>query len=410
MADLMSTPMTARLHDSPSAKLPAVSGVSASERPGVAERQSGATSRNVACVLGVPIDIVSLSGIVERIANAANTRRPLFISTVNLNFLALSHRSPQFRHSLWASDLCTADGIAIVMVCRLLGIKVPERVAGSDFLSSIANSKGQGLSQPLNVFFFGGTEDAGPRACEAINAMNSPHLRCAGSLYPGFSGIEEMSTPEITATINHQPSDFLVVSLGAEKGQAWIMRNRHAIDAPIVSHLGATINFLAGSVRRAPRRVQAMGLEWLWRIREERHLATRYAQDGAFLVRLIVTAIMPLRCWLSWNRWRWRSEVLETDIRELERGHVMITLKGAATQKALGALGAALNSGLATASRITINLEGLKWADLFAMGTLLSACSAARERDVEISAINVSPNLRRGLEFGGFGSKLWGAR
>ena len=86
--------------------------------------------------------------------------------------------------------------------------------------------------------------------------------------------------------MNAARPDFLVVSLGAAKGQAWIMRNLHRLDVPLVSHLGAVVNFVAGEVRRAPRWMQRSGLEWAWRVKEEPALLRRYAGDALRLLPL----------------------------------------------------------------------------------------------------------------------------
>ncbi|MCD8512378.1 MAG: WecB/TagA/CpsF family glycosyltransferase, partial [Nitrincola sp.] len=97
---------------------------------------------------------------------------------------------------------------------------------------------------------------------------------------PGRGDVASMSTPEIIEKINLSQADFLVVSLGAKKGQAWILHNLDKIQVPVVSHLGAVVNFVAGTVKRAPKVWQKLGLEWLWRIVEEPYLWKRYASDG----------------------------------------------------------------------------------------------------------------------------------
>ena len=94
---------------------------------------------------------------------------------------------------------------------------------------------------------------------------------------------ENISDPALLDQINGSKADFLLVALGAQKGQAWLMANRHKLTVPIVSHLGATLNFLAGTVRRAPAGLQRLGLEWLWRIAQEPYLAARYLMDGTHL-------------------------------------------------------------------------------------------------------------------------------
>ncbi len=92
------------------------------------------------------------------------------------------------------------------------------------------------------------------------------------------------------------------MALGAQKGQAWIMRNRAKLTVPVVSHLGATLNFLAGTVKRAPVAVRKFGLEWLWRIKEEPKLAPRYLSDGRQLSWLLLTRVLPLSLWLRRGR------------------------------------------------------------------------------------------------------------
>jgi len=90
----------------------------------------------------------------------------------------------------------------------------------------------------------------------------------------------------VLQAINASQADFLVVALGAKKGQAWILHNLEHLQVPVVSHLGAVVNFVAGTVQRAPAAWQRAGLEWLWRIKEEPALFGRYWNDGLALFGL----------------------------------------------------------------------------------------------------------------------------
>jgi len=103
-----------------------------------------------------------------------------------------------------------------------------------------------------------------------------------------------MSTDAIIQKINLANPDFLVVALGAGKGQAWIQKNKQRLNAPVISHLGAVINFVAGHVERAPVFWQRMGLEWVWRIKQEPLLWRRYFFDGLAFIKLILTKVIPL--------------------------------------------------------------------------------------------------------------------
>jgi len=111
---------------------------------------------------------------------------------------------------------------------------------------------------------------------------------------PGFVSVEQMSTADIIEGVNAAGADFIVVALGAVKGQAWIQHNRAQLTAPVISHLGAVINFVTGSIKRAPLLWQRMGVEWLWRIKQEPALWLRYMQDGIAFLGLLSSKVLPL--------------------------------------------------------------------------------------------------------------------
>lgn len=244
--------------------------------------------RHLAVVLGLPFDRLTLDEAAAEVRRCAREGRPCFISTPNVNFAVAAQDDAAFRASVLHSDLSLADGMPIVWAARLLGQRLPQRVSGSDLFARLAQEEGD----PLNVYFFGGPEGVAERAAAALNARGSG-LRCVGFDSPGFGSVEDMSGADRIARINASGADFVVVSLGARKGQAWIERNRARLSAPVISHLGAVVNFVAGDVRRAPVALQRLGLEWLWRIREEPALWRRYAGDGFAVLRLFARAIGP---------------------------------------------------------------------------------------------------------------------
>lgn len=249
-------------------------------------------TRNQHWILGLPFDAVTQQEAVQQVRNAAANRTSLFISTPNLNFLIASQKDKEFRDSVIHSDLSLADGMPIIWLAKLLKVPIRERVAGSSLFEALRRQPLRAGETPLKIFFFGGPDGVAQRACDAIN-RNSAGMLCTGALSPGYGTLEDMSSPDILAQINASEVDFVVVSLGAKKGQAWIERNRHQLNAPIISHLGAVVNFVAGNVRRAPSWMQRSGLEWIWRVKEEPQLWTRYIKDGFGLLRLCITHVLP---------------------------------------------------------------------------------------------------------------------
>ncbi|RYH51318.1 MAG: glycosyltransferase, partial [Alcaligenaceae bacterium] len=200
----------------------------------------------------------------QAVRDAAFSRRSCFISTPNLNFLMAARTDAGFRGSVLRSDLSLADGMPLVWVARLLGIPIRERVPGAGLFEQLLRHPGE----PITVYFFGGPPGAAEVACRQVNAVGTG-LRCVGFDSPGFGSLESMSGAEHIDRINRSGAMFVIVSLGAKKGQAWIELNRHRLEAPVLCHLGAVVNFAAGTVERAPGWVQAAGAEWLWRIAQE---------------------------------------------------------------------------------------------------------------------------------------------
>lgn len=245
--------------------------------------------RDLYAVMGLPFDAVSMRQAVDAVHQAVRTRVRLFISTPNLNFVMAARHDATLRRSVLISDLSLADGVPVVWVSRLLGVPITERVSGSGLFEALQRDPG---APGIKVFFFGGPDGVAELAGAKINQAGGG-MRCVGHLSPGFGSLQELSADATIAAINAAAPDFLVVALGAAKGQAWIERNLAKLDVPVVSHLGAVVNFVAGRVRRAPPWVQRLGAEWLWRIKEEPSLAGRYLRDAIGFVPVFVREVLP---------------------------------------------------------------------------------------------------------------------
>jgi N-acetylglucosaminyldiphosphoundecaprenol N-acetyl-beta-D-mannosaminyltransferase len=247
-------------------------------------------SREVWCLMGLPIDAVSMSQTVEKIDSAIRERKQLFLTTPNLNFVIGCRSDEKFRNSVIQSDLVIADGMPLIWVAKLLNIPIRERVSGSNLFEILLQRNS--IGREYRIFYFGGQDDVAKRAEEKTANLSSVAVG-AGSISPGFVSTTEMSKSDYIEKINRSESDILIVALGAKKGQEWIVKNLQYIDTPIVSHLGAVINFIAGTIKRSPVWMQKTGLEWLWRIKEEKSLFERYWNDGVAFIEILATNVFP---------------------------------------------------------------------------------------------------------------------
>ncbi len=327
-------------------------------------------SRNVWCLLGLPFDAVDMSQTVEIILETAVNQRRCFLSTPNLNFLCAAQADVQFKHSVINSELSIADGFPLILIAKLLNIPLPERVAGSDLIAVL---DAKTTDKALKVFFFGGEEGMGAKACKIINQASSG-LEAVGHYVPGFGSVDAMSTPEIIEFINQHEIDFLIVALGAKKGQAWIEQNRQQLNAPIISHLGAVINFFAGSVIRAPLTFQKWGLEWLWRIYQEPHLWQRYYSDGLQFLGLLATRVLPYWLWMQTTKVTglFNSAVLRKLIyTQIETDSIEISLSGIACVDTIQPLRDIFLQAAISEKNIELNLDKTSLIDGAFIGLVL---------------------------------------
>ena len=360
-------------------------------------------SREVYCILGLPIDAITMHDVLCRIQSAVAARTPFLMSTANLNWLVMGELEPDFRKTMLLSDLCTADGMAIVWIARLLGIPVKTRITGCDIFYALkARHTG---AHPLKVFLFGGAEGVAAAASRTLNAQ-PVGLRCAGVFYPGFCSVEEMSRDDIIDYINSSGADFLVASLGARKGQSWLQRNRHRISIPIRAHLGTLINFQAGKFRRAPLTMQRLGLEWLWRIKEEPYLWRRYWYDGSVLLRLLFTRVLPLAFWTRLLRRKYERQGDELIIAQrCGCESVMVSLCGTADARHVDKVIGALQDAIATKKRIILDFSKTRTVDARFLGLLLMLKKKLNGvAGLGLSFVGLSTGLERvfrlnGLEF-----------
>lgn len=346
--------------------------------------------RRIACLLGLPFDLIDMDGVVARVREAARTRRQCVIATPNVHFVVQARRDDAFRNSILNADLSLADGMPILWVARLCGIPLPERVTGSGLLERLQYDR---TGPTLRVYLFGGPDGAAEAAAARINAADGG-LRCVGWESPGVGSAEALSRPESIARINASEADFLVVSLGAVKGQAWIERNRAALTVPVMSHLGAAINFAAGTVKRAPRWMQRAGLEWLWRVKEEPALWRRYLSDGLALIAALTREVIPLAWSLRSSPKQHPAAAARATVTESGAG-LAVRIEGMCVEPHLATVRKAFAAAATQGQRTDLDLAGVVRVDLAFLALAVLLHAKVHKRNATIRLINLTPSMRR---------------
>jgi N-acetylglucosaminyldiphosphoundecaprenol N-acetyl-beta-D-mannosaminyltransferase len=345
------------------------------------------------CILGLPIDLMTMSQAVDAVHYAARTRQKCFISTPNLNFLINARRDPAFKTSVLRSDLSLADGVSLLAVARMMGVRLPERVSGADLFVALCQSD---KAPPLRVFFLGGPPGAAQKACDNMNRSAKGAIG-VGFDEAGFGDVESLSSQSLIDKINACEPDFVVVSLGAAKGQAWIMRNHARLTAPVISHLGAVVNFTAGTVRRAPKWIQHCGMEWLWRACTEPGLFDRYWRDGKALLGILLTKHLSNAFQERLAKKGMHVAPKADVVPNSDASTKQLQISGHWDRNALHLLDMALQIGHQV-KHIEIDANGVTWLDPYALGTLATHHGQLLKRGgtgVKIS--NLAPPVRMQL-------------
>lgn len=229
-------------------------------------------------LLGMPLNPFSESETVDYLAERIARRQGTWVLTPNLDILRQYCTTPAVRplfHSdEGGADLLVADGMPLVWASRLAGRPLPERVAGSTLVSTLAEVAAE---NHWRIFLLGGAPGAADRASAVLQARH-PGLVIAGTACPP-PGFEK--DPEQLAALREQlraaNPHIVYVALGFPKQETVTRYLRPALPHATFIGVGISLSFLAGEIRRAPRLVQRLGLEWAHRlVQEPRRLARRY--------------------------------------------------------------------------------------------------------------------------------------
>lgn len=216
-----------------------------------------------------------------------------YVVTPNVDHTVLLQESKGLRNAYENADLILADGHPIVWASRLLRKPLPERVPGSELVPEIfqafnAHQVNERTPRKLRVFLLGAGVGVGLRAAKQMK-QQWPNVETVGIYSPplGFEKCPDESN-FILGRITLTRPDVLIVGLGAPKQEIWVHQHRPQIRARVALCVGATIDFLAGQKKRAPRWMQRTGIEWLHRMcSEPKRLIKRYAKDAWVFPRLV---------------------------------------------------------------------------------------------------------------------------
>jgi N-acetylglucosaminyldiphosphoundecaprenol N-acetyl-beta-D-mannosaminyltransferase len=241
-------------------------------------------------LMGAKFASITESEAVNAIVDAAEAGRGHWTITANLDHIRRYRKDDVAKRLIDRADLVVADGTSLIWASRVAGSPLPERVAGSTMVWSICREASE---REQSIFLLGGSPGVAERASRILTE-HYPALKIIGTLCPHVDFDRESRDLErLYQRVAVDAPRIVLVALGFPKQDILIDKLRDIMPSSSFVGVGISLSFVAGEISRAPRWIQAIGLEWIYRlIQEPRRLFRRYLIHGIpFAVTIIASAI-----------------------------------------------------------------------------------------------------------------------
>ena len=237
-------------------------------------------------LLNVWADDLTMDELLARMASVGGV-----VFTVNPDHLYHLQYNPAFVQAYRSADIITVDSHYVRMALRLLGRPVANRLPGSDIVPAF--SRRQAADPGTRFFLLGARPGVAQTALENMNAKAGREL-VVGAHGPSMNFVNDAAEIDaVIETINASRATVLLVGLGAPKQEIWIANHRHRMPhVRVMMGVGATIDYEAGAVQRAPVWLRRLGLEWTYRVfTEPRRYLMRYVRSSRFVWWMLMDRI-----------------------------------------------------------------------------------------------------------------------
>ncbi len=243
-------------------------------------QQSSEQNPDSVAILGLNFPVLDYRATLNLFTHWIATQEPHQVCIANVHTLVTSLTDTTLR-DINQQSLMTMDGLPLVWYAKAVhGAAIKERVCGPELMLRCLD---EGRMHGWKHFFMGGKDEV---LTDLVSAMQTrfPGVAIVGWHSPPFRPLSSDEDAQLVDLINEQQPDFLWVGLGAPKQEKWIAEHLHRVKAPVQIGVGAAFDFHSGHVKRAPVSMQKSGLEWLYRMLQDRRLIKRYcATNPVFL-------------------------------------------------------------------------------------------------------------------------------
>ena len=240
-------------------------------------------------VLGVLVSATNLPDATSRVLQWVSQKNRTYVCVTGVHGIMESQRQEDLKIVHNSAGMVTPDGMPLVYISRAAGHRNCGRVYGPDLMMEVCR---ESIAHSYRHFFYGTTPQTLHRLTERLHEQ-LPGLEVVGTYAPPFRQLTNVEREDVVKQINDSRADIVWVGLSTPKQERWMMEYRQYLGASVLIGVGAAFDFHAGTVRQAPRWMQPICLEWLFRlIVEPRRLWKRYLiNNPQFLVSLAMQGL-----------------------------------------------------------------------------------------------------------------------
>ncbi|MDG6890098.1 WecB/TagA/CpsF family glycosyltransferase [Clostridium perfringens] len=236
--------------------------------------------------LNTEVDNLTMGEAIDKAEELIIKKKPSYVVTPNVDHIVKLEIDKEFQDVYKNADLILTDGMPLIWISKMRGNPIKEKISGSDFFPKLCE---RAAEKGYSLFLLGAAEGVAAKAAKNLKEKYEG-LNIVGTYSPSY-GFEKKDDEikMIIEMINETKPDILAVGLGAPKQEKFLYKYKNELNVPISLAIGASIDFEAGNINRAPRWMQNCGLEWFYRLcKEPKRMFKRYVIDDFKIVKILI--------------------------------------------------------------------------------------------------------------------------
>lgn len=229
-------------------------------------------------ILGIDVCVNNKQDLIDALISDINANNKRFVVAINPEKILKAKNDQTLTHLLNSADYQIPDGIGVVLASKLQKGYIKNRITGINMMEVLCHTS---IVYNFRIFLFGAKPAIVKKAKEKLESQYK------GISIVGYADGYQTNSKNVIKKINASQADIVFVALGSPKQEYWIFQNARKINAPLLQGVGGSFDVISGKVKRAPRFMQKLGLEWLYRLIKQPKRIFRQAKIVKFLFMLI---------------------------------------------------------------------------------------------------------------------------